>query len=140
MKDLNRVILAYSGGVDTSVCIPYLRDKYGVSEVITFVADLGQGDDLQLIKQKALQSGASKSIIGDLVQPFVNDFAFPAIRANALYGDKYPLSTALARPLIAQNLVSLARQFDANAVAHGCTGKGNDQVRFDLTINALIPI
>tara|TARA_Y100001978_G_scaffold119399_1_gene106414 strand:- start:101 stop:1312 length:1212 start_codon:yes stop_codon:yes gene_type:complete len=139
MKDLNRVILAYSGGVDTSVCIPYLRDKYGVSEVITFVADLGQGDDLQLIKQKALQSGASKSIIGDLVQPFVNDFAFPAIRANALYGDKYPLSTALARPLIAQNLVSLARQFDANAVAHGCTGKGNDQVRFDLTINALGP-
>ena len=139
MEDLKRVVLAYSGGVDTSVCIPYLREKYGVSEVITFVADLGQGEDLENIRKKALQSGASKSIIGDLVQPFVNEFAFPAIRANALYGDKYPLSTALARPLIAKNLVEIAREFNADAVAHGCTGKGNDQVRFDLTINALGP-
>ncbi len=139
MKELKRVILAYSGGVDTSVCIPYLRDKYGVSEVITFVADLGQGEDLQGIKEKALKSGAYKSLIGNLVEPFVNEFAFPAIRANALYGDKYPLSTALARPLIAQNLVSVAREFSADAVAHGCTGKGNDQVRFDLAINALGP-
>ena len=139
MKDLKRVVLAYSGGVDTSVCIPYLREKYGVSEVITFVADLGQGENLENIKEKALKSGAYKSLIGDLVQPFVKEFAFPAIRANALYGDKYPLSTALARPLIAQNLVSIARQFKADAVAHGCTGKGNDQVRFDLAINALGP-
>ena len=139
MKDLKRVVLAYSGGVDTSVCIPYLREKYGVSEVITFVADLGQGEDLENIRKKALQSGAFKSIIGDLVQPFVDEFAFPAIRANALYGDKYPLSTALARPLIAKNLVTIAREFNADAVAHGCTGKGNDQVRFDLTINALGP-
>ena len=139
MKDLNRVVLAYSGGVDTSVCIPYLREKYGISEVITFVADLGQGEDLESIRQKALQSGAFKSIIGDLVTPFIDEFAFPAIRANALYGDKYPLSTALARPLIAKNLVAIAREFNADAVAHGCTGKGNDQVRFDLTINALGP-
>ncbi len=139
MKDLKRVVLAYSGGVDTSVCIPYLREKYGISEVITFVADLGQGEDLETIRQKALQSGAFKSIIGDLVKPFIDEFAFPAIRANALYGDKYPLSTALARPLIAKNLVALAREFNAGAVAHGCTGKGNDQVRFDLTINALGP-
>ena len=139
MKDLKRVVLAYSGGVDTSVCIPYLREKYGISEVITFVADLGQGEDLESIRQKALQSGAFKSIIGDLVKPFIDEFAFPAIRANALYGDKYPLSTALARPLIAKNLVAIAREFDADAVAHGCTGKGNDQVRFDLTINALGP-
>ena len=139
MKDLKRVVLAYSGGVDTSVCIPYLREKYGVSEVITFVADLGQGEDLESIRQKALQSGAFKSIIGDLVKPFIDEFAFPAIRANALYGDKYPLSTALARPLIAKNLVAIAREFNADAVAHGCTGKGNDQVRFDLTINALGP-
>jgi len=139
MKDLKRVVLAYSGGVDTSVCIPYLREKYGVSEVITYVADLGQGEDLENIRKKALQSGAFKSIIGDLVKPFVNEFAFPAIRANALYGDKYPLSTALARPLIARNLVKIAREFNADAVAHGCTGKGNDQVRFDLTINALGP-
>ncbi len=139
MKDFKRVVLAYSGGVDTSVCIPYLREKYGVSEVITFVADLGQGEDLESIRTKALKSGAFKSIIGDLVKPFVDEFAFPAIRANALYGDKYPLSTALARPLIARNLVAIAREFDADAVAHGCTGKGNDQVRFDLTINALGP-
>ena len=139
MKDLKRVVLAYSGGVDTSICIPYLREKYGVSEVITFVADLGQGEDLENIRKKALQSGAFKSIIGDLVKPFVNEFAFPAIRANALYSDKYPLSTALARPLIARNLVAIAREFNADAVAHGCTGKGNDQVRFDLTINALGP-
>ena len=139
MKDLKRVVLAYSGGVDTSVCIPYLREKYGISEVITFVADLGQGEDLETIRQKALKSGAYKSIIGDLVKPFIDEFAFPAIRANALYGDKYPLSTALARPLIAKNLVAIAREFNADAVAHGCTGKGNDQVRFDLTINALGP-
>ena len=139
MKDLKRVVLAYSGGVDTSICIPYLRENYGVSEVITFVADLGQGEDLESVRKKALQSGAFKSIIGDLVKPFVNEFAFPAIRANALYGDKYPLSTALARPLIARNLVAIARDFNADAVAHGCTGKGNDQVRFDLTINALGP-
>ena len=139
MRDLKRVVLAYSGGVDTSVCIPYLREKYGISEVITFVADLGQGEDLESIRQKALQSGAFKSIIGDLVKPFIDEFAFPAIRANALYGDKYPLSTALARPLIAKNLVAIAREFNADAVAHGCTGKGNDQVRFDLTINALGP-
>jgi len=139
MKDLKRVVLAYSGGVDTSVCIPYLREKYGISEVITFVADLGQGDDLEDVRKKALKSGAFKSIIGDLVNPFVDEFAFPAIRANALYGDKYPLSTALARPLIARNLVAIAREFNADAVAHGCTGKGNDQVRFDLTINALAP-
>ena len=139
MKDLKRVVLAYSGGVDTSVCIPYLREKYGIAEVITFVADLGQGEDLESVRQKALQSGAFKSIIGDLVTPFIDEFAFPAIRANALYGDKYPLSTALARPLIAKNLVALAREFNADAVAHGCTGKGNDQVRFDLTINALGP-
>ena len=139
MKNLKRVVLAYSGGVDTSVCIPYLREKYDISEVITFVADLGQGEDLENIRKKALQSGAFKSIIGDLVKPFVEEFAFPAIRANALYGDKYPLSTALARPLIARNLVKVAREFNADAVAHGCTGKGNDQVRFDLTINALAP-
>ncbi len=139
MEQIKKVVLAYSGGVDTSVCIPYLKDKYKVSEVITFVADLGQGENLEKIKDKALESGASKSLIGKLVNPFVNNFAFPAIRANALYGDKYPLSTALARPLIAENLVAIAKEFNADAVAHGCTGKGNDQVRFDLAINALDP-
>ena len=139
MLQAKRVVLAYSGGVDTSVCIPFLKEKYGVSEVITFVADLGQGDDLKKIRDKALNSGASQSIIGNLINPFVEKYAFPAIRANALYSDKYPLSTALARPLIAENLVLNARKFEADAVAHGCTGKGNDQVRFDLAINALGP-
>ncbi len=139
MQPIKRVVLAYSGGVDTSVCIPYLKNEYGIQEVVTFVADLGQGEDLEDIRQKALKSGASKSIVGNLVQKFVKEYAFPAIRANALYGDKYPLSTALARPLIAENLVSTSRNLNADAVAHGCTGKGNDQVRFDLAINALAP-
>jgi len=139
MQQVKKVVLAYSGGVDTSVCIPYLKNEYGISEVITFVADLGQGDDLESIRQKALNSGATKSVIGNLVDNFVEKYAFPAIRANALYGDRYPLSTALARPLIAENLVNLARELNADAVAHGCTGKGNDQVRFDLAIHALGP-
>ena len=139
MQQVKKVVLAYSGGVDTSVCIPYLQNEYGVSEVVTFVADLGQGDDLESIREKALNSGATQSVIGDLVDNFVEKYAFPAIRANALYGEKYPLSTALARPLIAENLVNLARKLNASAVAHGCTGKGNDQVRFDLAIHALGP-
>ena len=139
MQQVKKIVLAYSGGVDTSVCIPYLKNEYGISDVFAFVADLGQGEDLETIRQKALNSGASKALIGNLVDNFVEKYAFPAIRANALYAEKYPLSTALARPLIAENLVSIAREFDADAVAHGCTGKGNDQVRFDLAINALGP-
>jgi argininosuccinate synthase len=134
-----RVVLAYSGGVDTSVCIPYLKNEWGVQEVITFAADLGQGDELEPIRQKALDSGASQSIVGDLIEPFIREFAFPAIRANALYEGRYPLSTALARPLIARRLVEIAREAGADAVAHGCTGKGNDQVRFDVAIAALAP-
>ena len=92
MQQVKKVVLAYSGGVDTSVCIPYLKNEYGVSEVVTFVADLGQGEDLELIRQKALNSGASQSIVGNLVNSFVERYAFPAIRANALYLDKYPIS------------------------------------------------
>ena len=134
-----RVVLAYSGGVDTSVCIPYLLNEFGVEELITFAADLGQGDELEPIRRKALDSGASQSIVGDLIEPFITDFAFPAIRANALYEGRYPLSTALARPLIARRLVEVAREVGADAVAHGCTGKGNDQVRFDVAIGALAP-
>ena len=139
MQQAKKVVLAYSGGVDTSICIPYLKNEYGISEVVAFVADLGQGEDLEAIRQKALDSGASQSLIGNLVNNFVEKYAFPAIRANALYSEKYPLSTALARPLIAENLVNIARELNADAVAHGCTGKGNDQVRFDLAINALGP-
>ena len=139
MGRAKRAVLAYSGGVDTSVCIPYLLNEWGVEEVITFAADLGQGDELEPIRQKALDSGASQSIVGNLIEPFIVDFAFPAIRANALYEGRYPLSTALARPLIARRLVEIAREVGADAVAHGCTGKGNDQVRFDVAIGALAP-
>ncbi|MFN5195496.1 MAG: argininosuccinate synthase [Cyanobacteriota bacterium] len=139
MGRAKKAVLAYSGGVDTSVCIPYLRQEWGVEEVITFAADLGQGDELEPIRQKALDSGASQSIVGDLIEPFICEFALPAIRANALYEGRYPLSTALARPLIARRLVEIAREVGADAVAHGCTGKGNDQVRFDVAIGALAP-
>ncbi|MEC7247770.1 MAG: argininosuccinate synthase [Cyanobacteriota bacterium] len=139
MGRAKKVVLAYSGGVDTSVCIPYLKQEWGVEEVITFAADLGQGDELEPIRLKALEAGASQSMVGDLIQPFIEDFAFPAIRANALYEGRYPLSTALARPLIARRLVEVAREVGADAVAHGCTGKGNDQVRFDVAIAALAP-
>lgn len=139
MGRAEKVILAYSGGVDTSVCIPYLKAEWGVKEVITLAADLGQGEDLNPIKDKAITAGASTSLVEDGVERFVREFAFPAIQANALYENRYPLSTALARPLIAQMLVEAAAQHGADAVAHGCTGKGNDQVRFDVSIMALNP-
>ena len=139
MGRANKVVLAYSGGVDTSVCIPYLKREWGVEEVITLAADLGQGDELEPIREKALKSGASQSLVIDATQSFVKDYAFPAIQANALYENRYPLSTALARPLIAKLLVDAAAEYGADAVAHGCTGKGNDQVRFDVAIAALNP-
>ena len=139
MGQADKVVLAYSGGVDTSVCIPYLKENYGVKEVITLAADLGQGDELEPIRQKALDSGAADSVVTDVTEVFVRDYAFPAIQANALYENRYPLSTALARPLIAKLLVDTAAKYGADAVAHGCTGKGNDQVRFDVAIAALNP-
>ena len=139
MSRAKKVVLAYSGGVDTSVCIPYLKKEWGVEEIITFAADLGQGDELELIRRKAIDAGATISLVGDLIKPFIEDFAFPAIRTNALYEGRYPLSTALARPLIANQLVKVAREHGADAVAHGCTGKGNDQVRFDVAIASLAP-
>ncbi len=139
MGRAKKVVLAYSGGVDTSVCIPYLKQQWGVEEVIAFAADLGQGDELEPIRQKALTAGAKESIVENLIDPFVEEFAFPAIRANALYQGRYPLSTALARPLIARRMVEVANQKNADAVAHGCTGKGNDQVRFDVVFASLAP-
>ncbi len=139
MGRAEKVVLAYSGGVDTSVCIPYLKHEWGVKEVITLAADLGQGDELEPIREKALKSGADQSLIADATASFIQDYAFPAIQANALYENRYPLSTALARPLIAKLLVEAAEQYGADAVAHGCTGKGNDQVRFDVAIAALNP-
>jgi argininosuccinate synthase len=139
MGRAKKVVLAYSGGVDTSVCIPYLKQEWGVEEVITLAADLGQGDELEPIRQKALNSGASISLVEDAKLEFIRDYAFPSIKANALYENRYPLSTALARPLIAKLLVQAAEKYGADAVAHGCTGKGNDQVRFDVAIAALNP-
>lgn len=139
MGRANKVVLAYSGGVDTSVCIPYLKQEWGVQEVITLAADLGQGDELEPIRQKALESGASQSLVADVKESFVKDYAFPALQANTMYENRYPLSTALARPLIAKLLVEAAQEYGADAVAHGCTGKGNDQVRFDVSIAALNP-
>lgn len=139
MGRAEKVVLAYSGGVDTSVCIPYLKEEWGVKDVITLAADLGQGDELGPVQQKALKSGAAESLVADATESFVKDYAFPAIQANALYENRYPLSTALARPLIAKLLVEAAEQYGADAVAHGCTGKGNDQVRFDVSIMALNP-
>ena len=139
MGRANRVVLAYSGGVDTSVCIPYLKEEWGVKEVITLAADLGQGDELAPIRAKALKCGAVESLVADAKEEFVREYAFRAIQANALYENRYPLSTALARPLIAKLLVEAAAKYGADAVAHGCTGKGNDQVRFDVGIMALNP-
>ena len=139
MGRAKKVVLAYSGGVDTSVCIPYLMHEWGVEEVITLAADLGQGEELKPIQEKALRCGAAESLVEDVTKTFVKDYAFPAICANTLYDNRYPLSTALARPLIAKLLVDAAAKYGADAVAHGCTGKGNDQVRFDVSIMALNP-
>ena len=139
MGRAEKVVLAYSGGVDTSVCIPYLKSEWGVKEVVTLAADLGQGDELEPIRQKALDAGAKESLVIDATEAFIQDYAFPAIQANALYENRYPLTTSLARPLIAKLLVEAAAEYGADAVAHGCTGKGNDQVRFDVSIAALNP-
>ena len=139
MGRAEKVVLAYSGGVDTSVCIPYLKEEWGVKEVITLAADLGQGEELKPIQEKALKCGAVESLVEDIKETFVKEYAFPAICANTLYENRYPLSTALARPLIAKLLVEAAEKYGADAVAHGCTGKGNDQVRFDVGIMALNP-
>ncbi|MCE2907172.1 MAG: argininosuccinate synthase [Anabaena sp. CoA2_C59] len=139
MGRAKKVVLAYSGGVDTSVCIPYLKQEWGVEEIITLAADLGQGDELEPVREKALKSGASESLVADVKDIFVKEYAFPAIQANALYENRYPLGTALARPLIAKILVEAAAKYDADAIAHGCTGKGNDQVRFDVSCAALNP-
>jgi argininosuccinate synthase len=139
MGRAEKVVLAYSGGVDTSVCIPYMKEEWGVKEIITLAADLGQGDELEPIKEKAFRCGASVSLVEDVRDIFVKEYAFRAIAANTLYENRYPLSTALARPLIAKLLVEAAEKYGADAVAHGCTGKGNDQVRFDVGIMALNP-
>ncbi len=131
-------MLAYSGGLDTSVMVNWLTEKYGF-EVITVTLDVGQQEDLKVIEEKAKIVGAAKHYTIDAKKEFVERFIFPAIKANALYEGKYPLSSALSRPLIAEKLVEIAKKENASAVAHGCTGRGNDQVRFEVTIEALAP-
>ncbi|MHC4361337.1 MAG: argininosuccinate synthase [Planctomycetota bacterium] len=133
-----KVVLAYSGGLDTSVILPWLKETYGY-EVIAFAADLGQGDELAGIKRKALQSGAAKCVVKDLRKEFVEEYLWPVLRAGAVYENDYLLGTSIARPLIAKHQVEVALAEGATAVAHGATGKGNDQVRFELTYMALDP-
>ena len=139
MAEFKKVVLAYSGGLDTSVIIPWLKENYGGCEVIACCADIGQGDDMQAIHDKALRSGASKCYILDLTQEFLEDYVWPTLKAGAVYEGKYLLGTSFARPLIAKHLVGVAKKEGADAIAHGATGKGNDQVRFELTVKALAP-
>jgi len=135
---MSKVVLAYSGGLDTSVIIPWLKENYGL-EVIAMVGNVGQTEDWEFLKQKALNSGASKVYIEDLTKEFVEEYIWPTLKAGAIYEGKYLLGTSFARPLIAKRLVEIAQQEGAAFIAHGCTGKGNDQVRFELTIKALAP-
>ena len=133
-----KVILAYSGGLDTSIIIPWLKENYDC-DVIAFVGDVGQGDDIEAVVNKAYKTGAGKVVVEDLREEFLNDYVFPAIRTGAVYEHKYLLGTSLARPVIAKYQVQCAKNEGATALAHGCTGKGNDQVRFELTYQALAP-
>src|SRR5919108_1609829 len=134
----NKIVLAYSGGLDTSIIIPWLKENYSC-DVIAMVADVGQGDDLEAVVKKAYATGASKVVIEDLREEFLTQYVFPALKAGAVYEHKYLLGTALARPVLAKHQVELALREGATAVAHGCTGKGNDQVRFELAYQALAP-
>jgi argininosuccinate synthase len=138
MKKVKKVVLAYSGGLDTSVILKWLVDTYGC-EVITFTADIGQGEELEPARKKAKLLGVKKIFVEDLREEFVRDFVFPMFRANALYEGEYLLGTSIARPLIAKHLVDVARKTGADAISHGATGKGNDQVRFELGAYALMP-
>jgi argininosuccinate synthase len=135
---MEKVVLAYSGGLDTSVLIRKLSEEYNL-QVIAVILDVGQGGNLKEAKERALSVGAAESILVNAVDEFVNDFISPAIKANALYEGKYPLVSALSRPLIAKYLVKIAKEREASFIAHGCTGKGNDQVRFEVSISALAP-
>lgn len=135
---MKKVVLAYSGGLDTSIIIPWLKENYGY-EVIAMAADLGQGEELEPLREKAIKTGASKIYIEDVKEEFITDYIYPTLKAGAVYEGKYLLGTSFARPLIAKKLVEIARKEGAEAVAHGATGKGNDQVRFELTVKALEP-
>jgi argininosuccinate synthase len=137
-KDIKKVVLAYSGGLDTSIIIPWLKENYNNCEVIAVSGNVGQADELEGLEEKALKTGAAKIYIEDLTEEFVNDYIIPTVQAGALY-EGYMLGTSFARPLIAKRIVEIAKKEGAQAIAHGCTGKGNDQVRFELAIKAFAP-
>lgn len=139
MSEVKKVVLAYSGGLDTSVIIPWLKENYSNCEVIAMCADVGQGDELDPVREKAIKSGASKIYIEDLTKEFVEDYVWPVLKAGSVYEGKYLLGTSFARPIIAKRMVEIAEKEGADAIAHGATGKGNDQVRFELTVKALAP-
>jgi argininosuccinate synthase len=139
MKAVNKVVLAYSGGLDTSIIIPWIKENYGGAEIIAYCGDVGQGDDLEAVKKKALATGATKCVVEDLREEFLRDYAFKALAAGAIYEDSYLLGTSLARPLLAYHQVQAALREGADALAHGATGKGNDQVRFEVTYGAFAP-
>ena len=138
-KEIKKVVLAYSGGLDTSIIIPWLKENYNNCEVVAVSADVGQKSELDGLEEKAKKTGASKLYILDLTKEFVEDYIFPTMRAGAVYEGDYLLGTSFARPLIAQRLVEIAKKEGADAICHGCTGKGNDQVRFELSIKAFAP-
>ena len=138
MEKLNKVVLAYSGGLDTSIIIPWLKENYGC-EVVAVAANVGQDAELEGLEERALKTGASKLYIEDLQDEFVNDFIFPTLKCGAVYEEDYLLGTSFARPVIAKRIVEIAKAEGADAICHGCTGKGNDQVRFELTIKAFAP-
>ena len=138
-KDIKKVVLAYSGGLDTSIIIPWLKENYNNCEVIAVSADVGQGTELDGLAEKALKTGASKLYIEDLKEEFIQEYVYPTVQAGAVYENKYLLGTSFARPIIAKRIVEIAKAEGADAICHGCTGKGNDQVRFELTIKAFAP-
>ena len=138
MSEIKKVVLAYSGGLDTSVILKWLQDVYEC-EVVTFTADIGQGEEVEPARAKAQQAGVKQIFVDDLREEFVRDFVFPMFRANAVYEGEYLLGTSIARPLIAKRLVEIAQETGADAISHGATGKGNDQVRFELGAYALMP-
>ena len=139
MKEIKKVVLAYSGGLDTSIIIPWLKENYNNCEIIAVSGDVGQGTELDGLEEKAIKTGASKLYVADLKDEFVSDYIFPTIQAGAVYEKEYLLGTSFARPIIAKKLVEIAKAEGADAICHGCTGKGNDQVRFELAIKAFAP-
>ncbi|MDR0974159.1 MAG: argininosuccinate synthase [Ruminococcus sp.] len=139
MKEIKKVVLAYSGGLDTSIIIPWLKENYNNCEVIAVSGDVGQESELEGLEEKAIKTGASKLYIEDLKTEFVDEFIFPTLKAGAVYEGKYLLGTSFARPIIAKRIAEIAIKEGADAICHGCTGKGNDQVRFELTIKAFAP-